>query len=547
MSIASVSEAAERRAARGDSRPTGERLPPYSHEAEQGILGCVLDVMASAGAMLDTLEAQKFIPEFFYDLRHRTIYEAMVKLRAANKPVDIISVQQTLKDGGLLDDIGGILYLSELQDSISSAAGMAYYVTVVREKALIRAFTNKCVEFQRRIVEAEDVEKLIAEASGELLELSVAGQGVSAWKPLKNIVQDVITDMEEFRYVRGKTQLRGLPTGPTGVYLDKMLRGIRETYYMVLAGRPGDGKTTKAMNILEHLALDYVWHEPTGNKLLNHETNEEYPETVERKGIPIAVFSIEMDSTSLGYRLMFGRAGVDTAEFSQGFASATDHVNLVKVAGHLSKAEVYVDDTPAQSIGQIAAKARQIAREKGIKLFILDYVQLVEIEDGKGIERVKELTKISRGIMRLKKELKVPWIVLAQMNRNIETSEKARRPVMSDLKDCGALEQDADVILMLNKPATKYKKKGDTTKTNEDVLEEITGDWDWSKKPKLMEIVVAKNRYGPVGTAMEIFFTNLTKFEDWHLFKVKHGVEQLKEGEREAQILPPKIDDEDVP
>lgn len=528
------------------SNPNTDRLPPHSPEAEQGILGCVLDVMGSAGAMLDKLAAQRFEPEFFYDLRHRTIFEAMLKLREANKPVDIISVQQTLKDGGTLDDIGGIPYLNEVQDSApAGAANLSYYTDVVRDKALVRGFVNKCAEFQRRAMEAEDVGKVIADASGELLELATVGQVESAWKPMKQIVQEVIADMEEFRYVRGKTQLRGLPTGPNGVYLDKLIRGIRETYYMVLAGRPGDGKTTKAMNILEHLAMDYVWHEPTGKKLLNHETNEEYPETVERKGIPVAVFSIEMDSTSLGYRLLFGRAGVDTAEFSQGFASNDDNVNLIKVAGKLANAQVYVDDTPGQTIGQIAAKARQIAREKGIKLFILDYVQLVEIEDGKGIDRVKELTKISRGIMRLKKELKVPWIVLAQMNRNIETADKARRPVMSDLKDCGALEQDADVILFLNKPATKFKKQGDGD-SDEDVLDGITDGWDWSKKPKLMEIVVAKNRYGPLGHAKEVFFTNLTKFEDWHLFKVRHGAETLKEGEREKQVLPPPVAEDDL-
>jgi len=369
--------------------------------------------MGSAAASLDKLAAQKFDPEFFYDLRHRTVFEGMLKLREANRPVDIITLQQTLKDGGTLEDIGGVTYLNELQDSVTSAVNLAHYAGVVRGKALVRAFVNKCGELQRRALEADDVGKVIADASGELLELATVGQAETAWKPMRDIVQDVITDMEEFRYVRGKTQLRGLPTGPNGVYLDKLIRGIRETYYMVLAGRPGDGKTTKAMNILEHLAMDYVWHEPTGNKLLNHETNEEYPETLERKGIPVAVFSIEMDSTSLGYRLLFGRAGVDTAEFSQGFASAEDNTNLIKVAGKLSAAQVYVDDTPGQTISQIAAKARQIAREKGIKLFILDYVQLVEIEDGKGIDRVKELTKISRGIMRLKKELKVPWIVLA--------------------------------------------------------------------------------------------------------------------------------------
>lgn len=529
-------------------KPTPDRLPPHAQEAEQGILGSVLDVLGSAAATLDKLAAQRFEPEFFYDLRHRTIFEAMLKLREANKPVDIITVQQSLRDGGTLEDIGGVVYLNELQDSVTGAGVLGHYADMVRGKAMVRAFVNKCGEFQQRALVTEDVAKVIAEASGELLELATVGQYETAWKPLKQIVQDVISDMEEFRYVRGKTQLRGLPTGPQGVYLDKLLRGIRETYYMVLAGRPGDGKTTKAMNILEHLALDYVWHEPTGKKLLNHETNEEYPETVERKGIPVAVFSIEMDSTSLGYRLLFGRAGVDTAEFSQGFASNDDNVNLIKVAGKLSNAQVWVDDTPGQTIGQIAAKARQIAREKGIKLFILDYVQLVEIEDGKGIDRVKELTKISRGIMRLKKELKVPWIVLAQMNRNIETADKARRPVMSDLKDCGALEQDADVILFLNKPATKFKKQGDG-ESDEDVMDRITAGWDWSKKPKLMEMVVAKNRYGPVGHAKEVFFTNLTKFEDWHLFKVRHGVETLKDGEREAQVLkqPSIIEDDDVP
>ena len=518
-----------------------EKLPPHSIEAERGILGCVL---LEPGRTLDTLDSQRFNPEYFYDLRHRTVFEAMLKLRARGNPVEMIPLQTVLRDGGTLEDVGGLPFLLDLADATPSAANLGYYLGDVRNRALARAFIAKCVEFQDVAANTDDITKAIADASGDLVELAALGAVQSAWKSMKAITQDVISDMEENRYVRGKTQLRGLPSGPQGVYLDKLLRGIRDTYYMVIAGRPGDGKTTKAMNIVEHLALDYVWHEPTGKKLLNHATNEEYPETVERKGIPIAVFSIEMDSTSLGYRMLFGRAGVDTAEFSQGFASASDQTNLIKVAGKLTQAQVWVDDTPGQTIGQIAAKARQIAREKGVKLFVLDYLQLVEIEDGKGIDRVKELTKISRTIMRLKKELKVPWIVLAQMNRNIETVEKSRLPVMSDLKDCGAIEQDADVILFLHKPATKFKQEGER---DEEVIDRLTTGWAWSKKPRRVDVVVAKNRYGPVGVAKEVFATNLQRFEDWHLWKVKHGGEEFKEGEREAQILPPAVSDDDLP
>jgi len=254
---------------------------------------------------------------------------------------------------------------------------------------------------------------------------------------------------------------------------------------------------------------------------------QEIPETVGRKGVPVAVFSIEMDAESLGYRLLFGRAEVDTAEFSQGFASKEDEERLVAAVKELSRSNIYIDATPAQSIGQIAAKARRMVKQYGIKLFVLDYLQLVEQEGGNGFDRVKELTKISRKIMALKKQLKVPWLVLAQMNRNIETSEAKRAPVLSDLKDCGAIEQDCDLALFLYRPSrAQLKDSGD-----EAVLDTVCEKWDWSKRPFRVNAMIAKNRFGPTGVAHLVFCKNLCRFEDWHLWKVDHKVEERKEGE----------------
>lgn len=207
----------------------------------------------------------------------------------------------------------------------------------------------------------------------------------------------------------------------------------------------------------------------------------------------------------------------------------------MKAAHELSKLNIFLDDTPAQTIGQIAAKARRMAKQHGIKLFVLDYLQLAESDDPRDEARVR-VNKISKKIMALKKQLKVPWLVLAQLNRNIETAERDRNPVLSDLAESGAIEQDSDkVIILKNTPRRELEQEKDGTDgtkvTDKDILQRVCGDWEWSRRPKRVDAWVVKNRRGPTGKAEMVFQGNLCKFEDWHLFKVKHGVEGRKEGE----------------
>ncbi|MDE2103425.1 MAG: replicative DNA helicase [Patescibacteria group bacterium] len=515
------------------AEPTFDRLPPHDVEVERNVISCVLQDPHLMGLCVERLGAS---PQAFYDERHKTIYQTLAEMYDQHEGTDIVTLQARLRSRGVLEEIGGLAALAEIQSAAPSPTLLESYVTILRGKFLQRRLAQFCVKALDTAMayEGSDVEKVLLEVESDISSLTET-EGNCSEEHIKDVLMRVVKDLEENHFIRGKTQLRGLPTGPNGNNLDKLIQGIRETYYFVIAGRPGDGKSSLAMNIVEYLAKDYVWYEPTGNLLKNPETEELYPETAQRQGIPVAVFSIEMDAESLGYRMLFGRAGVDMATFNQGFVEGGSHAKLTKAMAELSRANIYVDCSPAQTIGQIAAKARRMVKQYGIKLFVLDYLQLVEQDGGDGFDRVKELTKISRKIMALKKQLKVPWLVLCQMNRNIETTEAKRVPVLSDLKDCGAIEQDADLVLFLYKPSRKeLEDSGDNDKLKAVCGDSIDGyrdGWNWANKPHRINAFVGKNRYGPTGKSELLFCKNLTRFEDWHLWKLRHDVEERKEGE----------------
>lgn len=503
------------------------------------MLACILNHPATA--MPECQARMKANRAYFYDHRHQTIYRYVVDMVEAQIPIEELTLIQRLRLGGSLEEAGGHAYINELHNTVvATIDSLPHYLEVVLDQHLLRRSIALASQFVEKAMDCrgQPADKVVLDFESALAEITEEQAATGQEKALKTIIVDVINDMEQRHYTRGKTQLRGLPTGPPGNYLDKLLQGIQETYYLVLAGRPGDGKSSFAMNIAEYLAIDYVWHEPTGETYLN-EDKVELPVTRERKGIPIAVFSIEMDNQSLGYRLLFGRSGVSRASYTEGFAEKDADENLKWAAGQLASAKVWVDDTPGQSIGQIAAKARRMAKQHGIKLFILDYIQLVELENGNGMDRVRELRKVSRKIQALKKQLKVPWIVLAQMNRNIETAEVKRPPVLSDLKECGSIEEDADAVMMLYKPIQERRRKGHDSETDDELIERVTSDWEWSRRPKRMNVFVAKNRFGPVGHAHLLFSPNLQRFEDFHRWKVAHNADAFKAGEsRKGMGLP---------
>lgn len=512
--------------------PHQDRLPPHSEEAEQGVLGCCL--LNPVDALVRCIERLKGGALAFYDLRHQLIYGTMVAMHDAQRSIDLITLQQTLKDRNELEQVGGLSYLAGLPDRTASAVMVDHYIEIVREKQTLRKIIGICTEVVGRAYGHQgEVGALLDAIERDLSGLTEA-EAVVAEEHIKVIARRVVKDLEARHYNRGSTQLRGLPTGGPGNHVDKLIRGIRETFYVVLAGRPGSGKTSWAMNIVEYLAKEYEWWHDAGTTR-EPEGEETGPQPVfeKRTGIPVCVFSMEMDADCLVERLLFGRARVDSSAFTQGFATAQDFAKLSKSAEELASMNIYVDPSPAQTIGQLAAKARRMVKQHGIKLFVLDYMQLVEHEEGNGFDRQKELTKISRKIMALKKQLRVPWLVLAQMNRNIESNEaKDRLPVLSDLKDCGALEQDADVVVFTHKVSRRQAEDGDPSDVK---LIEQAAPGAESRRPYRVDMVVAKNRFGPTGIAKMVFWKNLQVFEDWHQFLVRHGLANAMAGEKKLE------------
>lgn len=498
---------------------------------------CLQDPAAALGVLTEQVRGNA---QVFYDLRHQTIFNVLREMYDNHTGIDLITVMEVLKKRDTLDQIGGIPYLSELQDTAPSAANLDFYLRILKEKFLLRQMLAICASAALRVQEhTGPVESVLLEIESEMSKLTET-ETPQTEQHIKQVMQGVLADMEEWHYSRGSQQLRGLPTGPKGVYLDKVLMGIRDTHYVTVAGRPGEGKSSWAMNLAEYLAADYVWRKPTGKKQTNA-AGVMVDETEEVKGIPVGVFTIEMDNESLGYRLLFGRAGVSEAKFNQGFAPKGTQEKLTLAAAQLAATNIYLDDSTGQTINQIAAKARRMARQHGIKLFILDYLQLCVSDNPRDEERIK-LDKISKKIMALKKQLKVPWLVLAQLNRNIETDGRGRdrQPLLSDLAGSGAIEQDSDKVIIIRKTPRREvdeapeDKDGQATGLSDgEILDTVARRLElaWDEKPTRMDLWVVKNRRGPRGHAQFVFQNNLCRFEDWHLWKVRHGMEERKEGE----------------
>jgi replicative DNA helicase len=494
--------------------PTLDRLPPHSSEAEQGVLGCILqDPIESMNASLEEgMEAR-----WFYDLRHQLIFKTLAGMFTAGAPIDLITVQQQLRDAGVLEQCSGIDYLNVLEDTVPSAANLPYYLEIVREKWQLRQLVATCSEIVGRVFEFEGkVDELMGGVERQIME--VTGPAVKAKeRHIREVLPSVIDDLEN--YHKGQTQLQGLPTGFN--YLDKVVGGIGSDYYFVLAGRPGSGKTTLALDMINHLATEYQWWRATGAK---HESGE--PVMEQKQGIPIGVFSLEMSGKSLGKRLLFSMARVSAGKFKQGFMSNADVPRLLSSASRLAKSNIYLDEEPSQTIGKIRAKAQRMARQYGIKLFVLDYLQLVLPDQRSNRpDRVQELADISAQIVYLKKKLGIPWVVLAQMNRNIETSERVRAPVLSDLKDCGCIEQDADVVQFLHKPGPK------DTEADDEILDKHYDGVEFSERPRRIDAVVAKNRDGSTGIAKLLFHSNQFHFDDWRKWTVENGYAHNAKGE----------------
>ena len=382
---------------RASSTSTLDRLPPHDLHMEMGVLGCtLLDPNRCIGECIEKLKDDG--KSAFYDLRHQTIYETLSEMFNTRLPIDLITVQQNLKDRQLLEQVGGIAYLSQLQDAVPSAANLSYYLDKIQEKYLLRKLIQTCSGVVGRIYDYEgEVEALLDEVEKEILHVNES-RAQTGTKPINTLVHDAIATIENYFGRQG--QLGGISTG--FVELDRMTDGLHGGEMIIVAARPSMGKTSLAMNIAEHVAMELK--------------------------LPVGVFSLEMSAASLILRMMCSLARVNLRSIREGFMSESDFPKLTNAAGRLSASKLFIDDTAGLSILQLRARARRMAQQHGIKLFVIDYLQLCNSTARRAQEnRQQEIADISSGIKALAKELNVPIIVLSQLNRELEKDKKTAR------------------------------------------------------------------------------------------------------------------------
>jgi replicative DNA helicase len=405
--------------------------------------------------------------EVFYDLRHQVIFDTLVEMYDGKQPIDVITLQQRLKDRNQLDPVGGVTYLSALPDAVPSAANLEYYLEIVREKYILRKMIQTCTGVVSKVYDHEGkVDGLLDEVERDILKISEERvEGVSM--AMKDLVHRAINTIEDYHQRQG--MLTGIGTG--FVDFDKMTSGLHGGEMIVIAARPSMGKTSLVMNIVEHAVLE--------------------------EKIPVGVFSLEMTAESLVLRMLCSRARVNMRNIRDGFLAERDFPKLTGAAGKLANAPLYIDDTAGLSILQLRAKARRMHQQYGIKMVVIDYLQLLNGGNSRVESRQQEVAMISNGVKALAKELSVPVIVLSQLNRELE-KDKSRKPRLSDLRESGAIEQDADLIALLYKP--------EEGKDDEDAAPQ-----DQEAIP--VNLLIAKQRNGPTGDVHLTFFKGYTRFE----------------------------------
>jgi replicative DNA helicase len=508
-----------------------DRLPPNSPEAEQGVLGSIL---LSPEPCMNELEEMGAQAEWFYDLRHQLLFNHFLDMHQHGRPIEMLALVERLTVANCLAETGGLEYVTTLQDKTPSASNCAYYADIVRKNWLSRRMIQICQQSGGAAFEGkEDADALVADferKAAELSEACVLGKEQNAGDVLCTVIEDLD------KYHRGHAQIHGLTLGLD--YVDKMLCGIGgdENNMVVIAGRPGTGKTSFALDVALHAALDFPWFTPKSLPT----TADEKVEWQEHRGVPVAIFSLEMTTKALVKRMLFQRARADMQRFRTGLAYTADFPKLAKATAEIKAASdakrLWIDESGRQSIEQIKAKARRLKRQFGIRLFILDYIQLMWVS-GKRYknDRVQELSEISGELQKLAKELQTPFLILAQMNRAIETAETKRSPQLSDLRDSGAIEQDADIVGFLYS-TRKMEEDEKFQQVVDAVYPEVDGKRDWSAVPNRVNLLIAKSRNGPTGDCKLLFFKSCTHFEDYVEWLKRGGQKELSTSERPAQF-----------
>ena len=433
-----------------------DRIPPQNIEAEQAVLG---SVFLDAETIIDAMEYIE--PKDFYRRGHQIIFETMIELNDRSEAIDVVTVKDRLEQGNLLEDAGGLSYLSDLALAVPTAANIVYYAKIVEEKSLLRNLIQTATGIVTRGFEqGEEVQSILDDAERSILEVSEK-RNRSGFLSIAEVLNSTIENIDQL--AQNNEEITGLPTGYQGFQPEELI---------ILAARPAVGKTAFALNIAQNVGT--------------------------KTDRSVAIFSLEMGAESLVNRMLCAEGSIEASHLRTGQLSEEEWSNLIVAMGSLSRANIFIDDTPGIKISEIRAKCRKLAQEKGnLGLILIDYLQLIE---GNGREnRQQEVSDISRQLKKLAKELKVPVIALSQLSRGVEQRQD-KRPVLSDIRESGSIEQDADIVAFLYRD-DYYEREG-----GED------NDGAEPQNDNVIEVIIEKNRSGARGTVELLFIKEYNKF-----------------------------------
>ncbi len=448
---------------RADPQLESLRIPPHSIEAEQSVLGGLLLDNAAYDRIADFVSADDF-----YRFDHRLIFQHIVRLVSAAKPADVITVFESLNSAGKAEEVGGLSYLNALAQNTPSAANIRRYAEIVRDRGVLRKLITVSDEISGNAfnTQGREVKQLLDEAESKIFAIAEEGaRGTQGFIEIQPLLTQVVERIDELYNRDNQSEITGVPTGM--VDLDRMTSGLQPGDLIIVAGRPSMGKTAFSVNIGENVAID--------------------------SGLPVAVFSMEMGGAQLAMRMLGSVGRLDQHRLRTGRLNDEDWPRLTHAIQKMNEAQIYIDETPALSSIELRARSRRLARQCGkLGLIIVDYLQLMSA-NSPGENRATEISEISRNLKGLAKELNCPVIALSQLNRSLEQRPN-KRPVMSDLRESGAIEQDADLILFIYRDEVY----------NPDTPDKGTA-----------EIIIGKQRNGPIGSVRMTFLGQFTRFENY--------------------------------
>jgi replicative DNA helicase len=433
-------------------------LPPQNIEAEESLLSAIL---VDNTALLEVVEI--LAPQDFYRTAHQKIFASISDLFNRGEPIDLVTLANGLKEKGHLEGVGGAAYLARLVDAVPMAVNAQHYARIVHDKAVLRRLIEKANAITKRCFQEQGgTEEIIDFAEASIFEVTEQ-KARQAFYPLSKLIDSNIDFLEEKQ--KNKSLVTGVPSGFT--HLDNLTSGLQNSDLIILAGRPSMGKTALALNIARNAAVD--------------------------AGVPVAIFSLEMSKEQLSLRLLCSEARIDSSRLRSGFFSMEDWDRLTDAAGVLSAAPIFIDDSPSLSAMEVRAKARRLKMDKNIGLIVIDYLQLMQGR-ASAERRDLEISEISRSLKALAKEINLPVVALSQLNRMLE-QRTDKRPRLSDLRESGALEQDADVVAFIYRDEVYNKEETNPHKGT-------------------AEVILAKQRNGPTGEVLLTFLSAYTRFEN---------------------------------